>query len=122
MIYEPVTEIGKAIAGALRFDDQVRLDIHDILEKWETSLKHIDARPHHYNPEEAIRIAESAYPLLFSGRYVISNMKQMHEKAQKFGLVQTKLLEWDNIYQRSPKAAMTILEDIFKIYLRGGDG
>ena len=34
-IYEPVTEIGKAIAGALMFDDGVRLEIHDILEKWE---------------------------------------------------------------------------------------
>jgi len=34
-IYDPVTDIGKAIAKALRRDDGIRLDIHDILEKWE---------------------------------------------------------------------------------------
>jgi len=34
-IYEPVTDIGKAIAKALTRDDGVRLDVHDILEKWE---------------------------------------------------------------------------------------
>jgi len=34
-IYEPVTDIGKAIAKALTRDDGIRLDIHDILERWE---------------------------------------------------------------------------------------
>lgn len=83
-IYEPVTDIGKAIAKALTKDDGIRLDIHDILEKWEGSLKNIEEHPHRYNPEEAIRIAESTYPLLFSGRYVLSNMRQMKEKAENW--------------------------------------
>jgi len=34
-IYEPVTDIGKAIAKALTRDDGIRLDVHDILERWE---------------------------------------------------------------------------------------
>ena len=41
-IYEPVTEYGKMIASLLKYDDQVRLDIHEYLEKAEpewTQLK-----------------------------------------------------------------------------------
>jgi len=34
-IYEPVTDIGRAIAKALTRDDGIRLDIHDLLERWE---------------------------------------------------------------------------------------
>jgi len=43
-----------------------------------------------YNPNEAIRIAKDVLPRLgkgkdhiFSSRYVLSNMKQMKEKAEK---------------------------------------
>jgi len=34
-IYDPVTEWGKMIASLLKYDDQVRLDIHEYLEKAE---------------------------------------------------------------------------------------
>lgn len=34
-IYEPVTDIGKAIAKMLTKDDGIRLDVHAVLEKWE---------------------------------------------------------------------------------------
>lgn len=39
MIYEPITEFGKKIAGLLKYDDGVRLDIHDYLEEVEPVLQ-----------------------------------------------------------------------------------
>jgi len=35
MIYKPKTDIGEDIASALKYDDGVRLKIHEILEEWE---------------------------------------------------------------------------------------
>jgi len=37
-IYKPVTEYGKMIASLLKYDDQVRLDIHEYLEGVEPRL------------------------------------------------------------------------------------
>lgn len=39
MIYEPVTEFGKKITSLLKFDDGVRLDIHDYLEEIEPQIQ-----------------------------------------------------------------------------------
>ena len=39
IMYEPVTEFGKTIADMLKWDDQVRLDIHEYLEKIEPELQ-----------------------------------------------------------------------------------
>lgn len=38
MIYEPVTEFGKKIASLLKYDDGVRLEIHDYLEEIEPRI------------------------------------------------------------------------------------
>ena len=83
-VYKPVTLLGMEIAKVLTQDTAVSLEVLCILENWEASIKNIEEHPHHYNPEEAIRIVQSSYPLLFSKRFIISNMRQMKEKAEKY--------------------------------------
>ena len=41
MIYEPITLIGQTIAGMLRYDDGVRLEIHEYLREIEPNLKKV---------------------------------------------------------------------------------
>lgn len=85
-LYEPVTEIGKAIAGALMFDDQVRLDIHDILEKWE---------PEHVAEKEK---AEKWVDLQRAIKYGPGDIVKVWEDNKKLEAVKT----WYNKLNESP--------------------
>jgi hypothetical protein len=63
-IYEPVTEFGKKIASLLMFDDGVRLDIHEYLEKVEPELVQLKKDADRYNEiflTDTIRLSEIDY-------------------------------------------------------------
>ena len=106
-IYEPVTDIGKAIAKALTRDDGIRLDVHDILERWE--------------PEYVADMEKAELLPIYEKQY--GNMvEHALELEDKLEAIKTRITRYEKLVTMPDPADLDLIEDIKKILEAEGCG